>query len=135
MPAVIHNPVVMPFGPLEIARERRSALTLADAQQVLPGVVPFGRRQSPVETAYELCEILRTRCELCGSHEHLFLLLYFDQVIRQLYSGAGLSSVLMPLPKAQFPAGEGFITADFAFWTGQRFVTVFIRESRLDPHW
>lgn len=135
MPAVIHNPVVMPFGPVDFARERRSALTLADAVQVLPGVPASTRRQSPVETAYELCEILRTQCELRGSHDHLFLLLYFDHVIRQLYSGAGLHNVLVPLPNAQFPTAEGSITADFAFWTGQRFVIVFIRESSFDPDW
>ena len=137
MPTVIHNPIVLPFGPVDIAPEEQSALTLADAPQVLPGVVDSsGWRQGPVEATHGLCEILRSRSELRGSHEHLFLLLYFDQVIEQLHSGATLRSALLPLPNATFSVtGEAFVTADFAFWTGRRFVAVFIRESRFDRHW
>jgi hypothetical protein len=62
--------------------------------------------------------------------------LYFDQVIEQLHTGATLRSALLPLPNAEFSdTGEAFVTADFAFWTGRHFVTVFIRESRFDRHW
>jgi len=137
VPTVIHNPVILPFGPVDIAQEAHSALTLEDASQVLPGVATsMGWRQCPVEAAHRLCEILRSRCELRGSHEHLFLLLYFDHVIEQLQAGATLHDALLPLPNAQFSfIGDAFVTADFAFWTGRRFVTVFIRESRFDRHW
>jgi hypothetical protein len=131
MPSLIHSQVVVPFGQGDIATEEHGPLTLEDAPQVFPGFDTLGPNSNLIEAAYQISEMLRGRCELQGSHEHLFLLLYFDRVIESLNAGSTLRDALLPLPKARFSlVGESSaITTDFAFWTGRRFVTVFIQES------
>ena len=137
MPILIQSRIDLPFGQLDITQEEHSALTLEDAPKVFPAAKSLGRNSDPVEAAYQLCETLRSRCPLQGSHEHLFMLLYFDRVIEKLKFGSMRRSSLLPLPKARFSlaSDQNAITADFAFWTGHRFVTVFIRESGLDRSW
>jgi len=133
---LIHSQVRIPSGHLEIAPEEHKALTLEDAPQVFREATdPSGFNPNPIDMAYHVCEMLRSQCKLHRSHEHLFLLLYFDRVIEKLTAGSTLRGALLPLPKARFSmAGDvqSAVTADFAFWTGRRFVTVFIRESRFD---
>ena len=135
MPTVIQSHVIIPSGQFEIARDHR-ALTLEDVPEIFPaGANSWGGNPNPIETAYQISDMLRSQCKLQGSHEHLFLLLYFDRAIEKLNSGATLRSILLPLPKARFSlAGEEqtSVTTDFAFWTGRRFATVFIRESWFD---
>ena len=133
VPTLIHSHVIIPSGPLEIAPDQR-ALTLEDAPEVFPDSANGCLvNPNPIETAYQISDILRTQGRLRGSHEHLFLLLYFDKVIEKLSSGATLRGILLPLPKARFSVAvddQNSVAADFAFWTGRRFATVFIRESR-----
>jgi len=136
VPTLIHSQVLISSGQLEIAPEERRALTLEDAPEVFrAGPDPAGSNPNPIEAAFHICEILRGQCKLHRSHEHLFLLLYFDRVIEKLALGCTLRGTLLPLPKTRFSmAGDAqtAVTADFAFWTGRRFITVFIRESRFD---
>src|SRR5262245_30698607 len=136
VPTLIHSHVLIPSGQLETAPAERRALTLEDAPEVLQTVLdPAGYDPNPIETAFHVCEILRGQFKLQRSHEHLFLLLYFDRVIAKLASGCTLRGTLLPLPKARFSMSgddQTAVTSDFAFWTGRRFVTVFIRESRFD---
>jgi hypothetical protein len=137
MPTLILSQVTLSFGRLEIVCEENRAVTLEDASRIFPvaGALLI-ENPDPIETADEICDILREGCELRGSHEHLFLLLYFSRAIKRLKSGAPLSSALLPLPKTRFSmAGvQNPLTVDFAFWTGDRFVVVFIRESPFDQH-
>jgi hypothetical protein len=136
VPTLIHSQVRIPSGHLEIAPEEHKALTLDDARDVFREASdPSGYKPNPIDRAFHVCEVLRSQCKLQRSHEHLFLLLYFDRVIEKLTTGSTLRGALLPLPKARFSiAGDAqnAVTADFAFWTGRRFVTVFIRESRFD---
>ena len=136
MPTVIHSQVVIPTGPLDIAPEEHRALTLEDAPEVFKEALdPSGSNPDPIETAFHVSDLLRSQCKLHRSHEHLFLLLYFDRVIEKLSSGCTLRGTLLPLPKARFSMSrdeQTAVTTDFAFWTGRRFATVFIRESRFD---
>jgi hypothetical protein len=136
VPTLIHSQVLIPSGPLEIAPEERRAITLEDAPEVFrAGPDTAGYNPNPIEAAFHVCEILRSQFKLHRSHEHLFLLLYFDRVIEKLASGSTLRGALLPLPKARFStAGDDqtSVTADFAFWTGRRFIAAFIRESRFD---
>jgi hypothetical protein len=103
-----------------------------------------------------LCDMLRNSCELQGSHEHLFLMLYFEQLAHIYGFGASaaadksslstiLSNALMPLPKAHFHLSDfsssvsrdhqrQCITIDFAFWTGRRFLAVFVGDSGVENH-
>jgi hypothetical protein len=136
MPTLIHNQVTVSVGPLEIACHELTALTLEDAPEIFRAVVHFFPNPDPVETAHEICDILRDGCNLERSHEHLFVLLYFNRVIEKLKLGSSLHSCLLPLPKARFSlAGcHSSVTVDFAFWTGKRFVVVFIHESPFDRH-
>jgi hypothetical protein len=133
VPTLIHSHVVVPSGQFEIAQDHR-ALTLEDAPEIFPDSAnSCGGNPNPIETAYQISDMLRAQCKLQGSHEHLFLLLYFDRVIEKLSSGATLRCILLPLPKARFSLtgdDQTSVTTDFAFWTGRRFATVFIRESR-----
>jgi hypothetical protein len=133
---IIHSQVVIPTGPLDIAPEDHRALTLDDAAAVFHEVPdPSGSNPNPIETAFHVSELLRGQCKLHRSHEHLFLLLYFDRVIQKLNSGCPLRGTLLPLPKARFSMSrdeQTAVTTDFAFWTGRRFASVFIRESRFD---
>ncbi len=118
-----------------MAIENHDALTLEDTPEVFPDALDrFLRGHDPVETADNICEMLRDECELERSHEHLFLLLYFSRVTEAIKAGGSLRSALLPLPKARFSlAGDQHsVTVDFAFWTGQRYVAVFIHESRFD---
>jgi hypothetical protein len=135
VPTLINSHVIIPSGQFEIPPDHR-AITLEDAAEIFPDTANFcGSDPNPIETAYQISDMLRSKCKLQGSHEHLFLLLYFDRVIEKLSSGATLRCILLPLPKARFsPASDDrtSVTADFAFWTGRRFATVFIRESRFD---
>jgi hypothetical protein len=137
MPTLIHSQVTVSFGRLEIVCEENHALTLGNAPQIFPAAgALLIDNPDPIETAEEICDILREGCELRGSHEHLFLLLYFNRAIERLKSGAPLGSALLPLPKTRFSmAGvQNPPTVDFAFWTGERFVVVFIHESPFDQH-
>jgi len=137
MPTVLHTRISFPFGHLELACEEQGALTLEDASKIFPAAADsFVRSPNPVDTAYEICETLREGCELQGSHEHLFLLLYFNQAIEKLESGSLLRDALLPLPKVRVSvAGESKpVTVDFAFWTGQHLVAVFIDEGRFRRH-
>jgi hypothetical protein len=137
MPTLIQNQVTLSFGRLEISCAGQSALTLENLLDVFPTkALPFSYHPDPAEAAYEVCDILRERCSLRGSHEHLFLLLYFNRVIERMKSGAVVSNALLPLPKARFSmAGrQNSVMVDFAFWTGERFVAVFIHESPFDRH-
>jgi hypothetical protein len=135
VPTLINSHVIIPSGQFEIPPDHR-ALTLEDAPEIFPDSANFcWGNPNPIETAYQISDMLRSQCKLQGSHEHLFLLLYFDRVIEKLSSGATFRCILLPLPKARFsPAGDDqtSVTADFAFWTGRRFATLFIRESRFD---
>lgn len=121
--------VVLPIGGLDIGLDQRLALTLADVRIIFPAVAHYLPTQGhPVQRAYDICDMLRNYCEVRGSHEHLFLLLYFDHVVKNLRSDVTLSTALLPLPNARFfltddPKG---MTVDFLFWTGRRFVGVFI---------
>jgi len=133
MPSVIHNHVVVPFGRLQMPVENRDSLTLEHVSEVFPAAENLDLHHlDPIEKADQICEILRDGCDLQRSHEHLFLLLYFGRVIDKLKEGATLNCALLPLPKARFSlAGEQpGVTVDFAFWNGQKFVAVFIHESR-----
>ena len=136
MPTLIQSQIVIPSGLLEIRPEGRRAVTLEDAPEVFPETRdPHGHSSDPVETAYHVFEVLRSQCGLQRSHEHLFLLLYFDRIVEKLSSGATLRAALLPLPKARFSmCGDEHrpVSVDFAFWTGRRFVTVFICESRFN---
>ena len=137
MPTLILSQVTLLFGRLEIMCDENSALTLENAAHIFPAAgALLTENPDPIETANEICDILREGCELRGSHEHLFLLLYFNRAIKRLESGAGLNSALLPLPKTRFSmAGvQNPVTVDFGFWTGDRFVVVFIRESPFDQH-
>jgi len=137
MPTLIHNQVSVSVGGSEIACEDALALTLRDAPKTFPAVSPFFWLYSdPIERTHEICDTLRETCQLEGSHEHLFLLLYFNRVIEKLKSKAFLKDVLLPLPKARFslPEVRKSVPVDFAFWTGERFVAVFIHESPFDLH-
>src|SRR2546426_11326756 len=79
MPSLIHSQVSVEFRRLEIVCEEGSPVTFEDAPQLFPVTADLFRRNSdPIEMAHELCDILRDGCELQGSHEHLFLLLYFS---------------------------------------------------------
>src|SRR5262245_13303298 len=135
VPTLIHSHVVIPSGQFEIAPDHR-ALTLEDVPEIFPSSAnSCGGKPNPIETAYQISDMLRRECLLQGSHQHLFLLLYFDRVIEKLSSGWTLRCILLPLPKARFSLAGGdqtSSTTDFAFWTGRRFTTVFIRESRFD---
>jgi hypothetical protein len=134
---LIHNQVSVSVGGSEIACEDDIALTLRDAPKTFPAVSPvFWLSSDSIERSHGICDTLRERCQLDGSHEHLFLLLYFNRVIEKLKSKAFLKDVLLPLPKAQFSLADEHtsVTVDFAFWTGDRFVAVFIHESAFDLH-
>jgi hypothetical protein len=134
MPTSMHTDVIVPFGRVEFARERRRALTLEDLPQVVPGAADALKGMSdPVESSHQMCDILRRLCQLQGSHEHLFLLLYFDRVIHKLKSGATLRDILLPLPKTRFAfaSDTNVVQADFAFWTGRNFVVVYVQEARI----
>src|SRR5262245_32599152 len=99
MPTLIHSQVTLSFGRLEIICEGNHALTLEDAPQVFPAASALLiDNPDPIETAEEICDILREGSELQGSHEHLFLLLYFNRAIERLKAGAPLGSALLPLP-------------------------------------
>jgi hypothetical protein len=136
VPALIHSQVVIPTGPLEIAPEHHRALTVEDADEVFREAAdPAGYNPNPIEMALHVSEMLRNQCKLQRSHEHLFLVLYFDRVLEKLNSGCTLRGVLLPLPRVRFsmPGDEqNAVIADFAFWTGRRFTTAFVRESRFD---
>ena len=137
MPTLILSQVTLSFGRLEFSCEQNRALTLEDASQIFPAAgALLSENPDSIEAADEICNILREGCELRGSHEHLFLLLYFSHAIKRLTFGAPLTSALLPFPKARFSmAGvQNPLTVDFAFWTGERFVVVFIRESPFDEH-
>ena len=134
MPASIHTGVIIPFGRVEFERERRTALTLEDLPRIVPECADELKGMSdPVETSHCICENLRRLSPLEGSHEHLFLLLYFDRVIQKLKSGAGLRDIFLPLPKTRFLifGEQNSIDVDFAFWTGKQFVVVCIQETTL----
>jgi len=135
VPTLINSHVIIPSGQFEIPPGHK-AITLEDAPEIFPGTANFCEgNPNPIEMAYQISDMLRSKSKLQGSHEHLFLLLYFDRVIEKLSSGATLRCILLPLPKARFsPVGynRASVTADFAFWTGHRFATIFIRESRFD---
>jgi hypothetical protein len=137
MPTLILSQVTLSFGRMEIVCEENHALTLENAAQIFPAAgALLMENPDPIETAHEICDILREGSELRGSHEHLFLLLYFNLAIKRLESGAQLNSALLPLPKTRFSmvGVKNPLTVDFAFWTGDRFVVVFIRESPFDQH-
>jgi len=131
MPTLIQSQVVLPFGRLDTACEDRRPLTLADAPRIFPAAIrPEG---DPFEFADATCEMLRTECELQGSHEHLFLLLYFNRVIDKMKQGGIWTKALLPLPNARFSMGndQSSVKVDFAFWTGRKLIAVFIDENRL----
>jgi hypothetical protein len=55
-------------------------------------------------------------------------------VVEALKAGASPKKVLLPMPKARFctmSAGQA-IPVDFVFWTGERFVAIFLHESSFD---
>jgi hypothetical protein len=135
MPTLIRHQISVSFGHLEIACAEGIALTLNDAPELFPATATLCRSElDSVETAFEICDTLRD-CELESSHEHLFLLLYFNWLTEKLKAGASLRDVFLPLPKTRFTvAGETeSVTVDFAFWTGERFVAVFIHHNPFDP--
>jgi hypothetical protein len=137
MPTLIHNQVILSFGRLEVSCAGQPAITLENTPDVFPTkALPFSYHPDPVEAAYEICDLLREKCALHGSHEHLFLLLYFNRVVERMKSEAVLSPALLPLPKARFSVAgrQNSIMVDFAFWTGERFVAIFIHESPFDQH-
>jgi len=137
MPTLINQQVTLSFGRLEIACRSGTPLTLEDAPEIFPATAAsFEHVPDPIQMAHEICDTLREGCGLQGSHEHLFLLLYFNLVIEGLKSGAPLHSALLPLPKTRFTmtSQHKSITVDFGFWTGQRFIAVFIHESSIDQH-
>ena len=137
MPITVHNQVNVSFGDLEIVCENHKPLTLRDALDVFPTSATLIDQYfiDTAEIVHEICDILREGCHLQGSHEHLFLLLYFNRVSEKLRSGMSLSSIYLPLPKARFSIGEQrSISVDFVFWTGERFIAVFIHESSYDRH-
>jgi hypothetical protein len=129
MPTLIQRQIVLPFGRLDTACKDRRPLTLTDVARVFPAASK--PEADPFEFADTTCEMLRTECDLQGSHEHLFLLLYFNRVIEKVKLGANLSKALLPLPNARLFMGTDSVKVDFAFWTGQKFIAVFIDESRL----
>jgi hypothetical protein len=134
VPISIHSQVLLSYGRLDIAYQP-DPLTLKDAWVIFPSADDFttttGRDAALI--ADDICELLRHRCGLKRSHEHLFLSLYF-QFVEGFKSPAALSSALLPLPKARLFSVEDLkpITVDFAFWTGTRFVCIFIGENRQD---
>ena len=157
MPIQIHSPFSIPFGRLEpelgpihflgsprreppaqggflrvyIDPEENSAVTLDNVPAVFPApahACPTTR--DPVNAVYSICETLRTRCELEGIHELLFLTLYFDRVA-VMAGTEPQRKALLPLPKAHFCFPQKTVRVDFAFWTGRRFVAVFIDVARL----
>jgi hypothetical protein len=135
MPTLIFNQVTLSFGRFEIACGERRPVTLGELPDIFPDASALLRQHSdPVEIVHEICDIVREGCELEGSHEHLFLMLYFGRVIEKLKDGLLPRDVLLPLPKTQFALGEErkFVTVDFAFWTGERFIAVFIHESTFE---
>lgn len=137
MPAALNTQVSFPFGHLDVACEERAAITLNDAAVIFPAAADsFRRSANPIETAYEICDTLREGCELQGSHEHLFLLLYFNHIVERIKSGLSFREALLPLPKARISVtGKSKpVTVDFAFWTGQRLVAVFIDEGGFRRH-
>src|SRR5262249_39604404 len=126
--------ITLTFGHIDIPCESRSALTLIGGLNIFPSIALLLHYDcEPVDFAHELCDVLRETCCLKGSHEHLFLLLYFNRIIEKLRLGFPICNVLLPLPKARFYfRDQNSITTDFVFWTGERFVAVFMHESTYD---
>jgi hypothetical protein len=135
MPTLIFNEVTVSFGKFDVTCDERRPVTLAALPDLFPEAAASLRHQcDPAEIVHEICDIVREGCELEGSHEHLFLMLYFGRVIEKLNNGLRPRDILLPLPKTQFALGveRKFVTVDFAFWTGERFIVIFIHESTFD---
>ena len=93
------------------------------------------RENDLTESLFDICETLRAQVQ--RSHEHLFLMLYFDQIAEMLKIQR--RSALLPLPKTHLTEprgdnagepGQKCIRADFAFWTGNRLAAVMIDETQ-----
>jgi hypothetical protein len=134
MPITVHNRVIVSFGEHEVTCEKDHPLTLLDALDIFPSIAcVLDYDCSTPDFADEICDVLREASDLEGSHEHLFLLLYFNRLIEKLKTGLSLSNALLPLPQARVSIGQQKpISADFIFWTGERFVAIFIHESPYD---
>jgi hypothetical protein len=98
--------------------------------------------ENPLDSLDAICDLLRNNCELTGSHQHLFLSLYFDLIAEAFKSNASgkprwdsfheqLGQFLLPLPEAHLYWAEGSrcIRANFLFWTGHCFAAVLISEN------
>ena len=117
---LIHNQVSVSVGGSEIACEDDIALTLRDAPKTFPAVSPvFWLSSDSIERSHGICDTLRERCQLDGSHEHLFLLLYFNRVIEKLKSKAFLKDVLLPLPKAQLSLADDILPSRWILRSGR----------------
>jgi hypothetical protein len=135
---------------VHIDRTKRIAVTLDQVSAACSLLGGMTLQEDPVELLCTMCDTLRTHCELQGSHEHLFLMLYFDQ-LREVFrpdplagsqpavTEAQLRRALMPLPKAHFYLGDSSsappeectdkcVVVDFVFWTGRRFIAILIRD-------
>src|SRR5689334_1280719 len=128
MPITVHNRVTVSFGEHEVVCEKEQPLTLIDGLDIFPSIAfVLDYECSTSDFADEICDVLREASDLESSHQHLFLLLYFNRVIDELGTGFPISNALLPLPQARISIGQQRpVSADFIFWTGDRFIAIFI---------